>query len=153
MSQKLETVNKLNPYFINRFLDSLNKRLDVKERPLTLVKEYSIMLLYFLITIKFFVMILFEFDYETRLILFDPTLFLGGIEKYNTFIFVWGSIFGTHLHKMLYLTTSKKLLFWTQLIHMVTDSVSPFNLVFDLRDKLIKNKLISHSKLIFQISN
>jgi len=153
MSHQLEAVNKFKYYFINRFLDSSNKRFDLEERPLMFVKEYFIILLYFLLVIKFFVMLFIDFDYEVRLILFDPSIFIGGIEKFNTFIFFCGAIFGAHLHKMLYLTTSKKLLFWTQLIYLANGSVSPFEFGFDFSDRLIDKKFVSRSKLIFQISN
>jgi len=151
MSEQTEIVKY---YVINKYLDSLNKRFDAQERPLTLFKEYCIILLYAFQTIKFFVMLFINFEnYEVRLLLFDISLFMGGIEKYNTFIFFCGSIFGAYLHKMLYLTTSKKFLFWTQSIYMATGSVSPFELVSYFKDRSIANKFIYHSKLIFKISN
>jgi len=148
-----QTVNKVKYYIVNKYFDSLNKRFDPKERPLMLVKQYLIMFLYLLLTIKFFVMLFFDFDYSDRLILFDPSVFIGGIEKYNNFIFLCGTIFGAYLHHMLYLTTSKKSLVWIQLIYTAVGSVCPFEFGLDLRDRSIKNKLISRSKLIIEISN
>jgi len=153
MSEQTQEVNKVKYYFINKYLDSLNKRFDPKERLLMFVKEYLIMFLYSLQIIKFFVMLFIDLDYSDRLILFDPTLFLGGIEKYNNFIFFSGNIFGAHLHKTLYLTTSKRLLVWTQLIYAVIGSSCPFELGFDLKDRSIKNKFISRSKFTFEVLN
>ncbi len=58
----------------------------------------------YLNVLRFFVLLMLEFDYETRLILFDPSIFMGGIAKYNLFISILRDIFAGRLHELLYFT-------------------------------------------------
>jgi len=153
MSQQTERVDQIKSYFINRFLNSLSKRLDANDRPFILAKGYFIVFLYWFLIIKYVIMLFVKFDYETRLILNDPSIWIGGIHQYNTIAVIFGCIWGIRLHKMLYLTTSTKLLDWTQLIYKITGSVGPQNLRFNSMDASILNNLNSQSKLLYKLSD
>jgi len=150
MAQQVER-DQVKSFFINRFLDSLSKRLDASDRPLTLMKEYFILFIYWFIAIKYVIMIFKDLDYETRLIINDPSIWIGGIRQYNNIATLFGCIWGANIHKMLYLTTSTKLLVWTQIIYKTTDSVSPQKLGFINMDQSIQNKLYSRSKIMYKL--
>ena len=92
-------------------------------------------------------MLFIEFDYETRLILFDISLFFGGIQKYNALIFFLGFLLGTYLHKLLYLVSPKDLI-WIKLLFMCKEEV-PHS--FDRRQILINRKLFCRSRIIYKI--
>jgi hypothetical protein len=65
------------------------------------LKDYMIVI-YLLNVIKYSVLLLKDFDYETRVLLYDIPMFLGGVQKYNTIVFLLGLLLGVYLHKMLY---------------------------------------------------
>jgi hypothetical protein len=93
-------------------------------------------------------MILFiEFDYETRLILFDASIFIGGIEQYNTIICILGCLLGAYVHKFLYLKAPKDLI-WTKLLYLSKEEIPP-NL--DTREKLIYEKVFSMSRILYKV--
>jgi hypothetical protein len=83
-----------NSYFINYYFNSLNRRLDANKG--LLIRDYLIMFSSFILSLKFFMMLFIEFDYETRVILFDISLFFGGIEKFNIFICFLGFLLGAY---------------------------------------------------------
>jgi hypothetical protein len=92
-------------------------------------------------------MLFIEFDYETRLILFDISLFFGGIEKRNTFICFLGFLLGSYLYKLLYLVSPKDLI-WIKLLFMCKEEVSHS---LDRKEILMSKKLFSRSRIIYKI--
>ncbi len=146
MSQQTDQVYEFNSYFLNSYLTSLNRRLQRNERPF--IKDYVITFSHYLIdALRFFVLLIIEFNYETRLILFDPSIFIGGIAKYNLFMIILAAILGARLHQFLYLTLwgNSTLI---KLINMTRNQVLPQGL--DRREKLVYEKFIKRSKLIYK---
>ncbi len=86
--------------------------------------DYLITLSQYLNVLRFFVLLIHKFDYETRLILFDPSIFMGGIAKYNLFISILRGIFAGRLHELLYLTPLENSIS-IKLINMTRDQVLP----------------------------
>jgi len=142
MAEQNRNESKENSYFINYYFNSLNRRLDANKG--LLVRDYLIMFSSFILSLKFFMMLFIEFDYETRLILFDISLFFGGIQKYNTLIFFLGFLLGVYLHKLLYLVSPQDLI-WIKLLFMCKEEV-PHS--FDRREILINRKLFCRSRII-----
>jgi len=81
------------------------------------------------------------------------TIFFGGVEKYNTIVFILACIMGINTHRMLYLTKSKKLMAWTKLFEMIRGNVSPLKLGLDLTDRVIVDKFVSRAKFTYKVLN
>jgi hypothetical protein len=134
-----------NSYFINYYFNSLNKRMDGNKK--LLITDYLIIYSYYILCLKYFMMLFIEFDYETRLILFDLSLFMGGIQKYDLFVCILGFILGTKFYILLY-SVSQRDLIWIKLLYMSNEGI-PQNL--DRREKLIYRKTFSISRIIYKI--
>jgi hypothetical protein len=145
MAEQNRNEFKENSYFINYYFNSLNRRLYANKRPL--IRDYLIIVLYYIQCLKHFMILFIEFDYEIRLIQFDLSLFIGGIEKYNTIICILGCLLGAYLHKLLYLVSPKDLI-WIKLLYSSKEEI-PQNV--DIREKLIYNKVFSMSRILYKI--
>jgi hypothetical protein len=144
MAEKIRSEFKTNSYFINYYFNSLIKRLDGNKRPL--IRDYLIVVSYYILALNFFMTFFIEFDYETRLILFDGSILMGGIEQYNSIISILGCLFGAYLHHFLYFKMSRDAL-WIKLLYMSREEI-PHSL--DRRELLIYRKLFSRSKIIYK---
>ncbi len=80
MSQQAKKAYKMNSFLINNYLRSLDRRLKCNQKP------YVITYSYYFIGIKYFIMQFIEFDYKSRFILFDLSIFVCAIAKYKVFI-------------------------------------------------------------------
>jgi hypothetical protein len=76
MSKKLEEVNQVNNYFIDKYLKYLKRKFENNER--SHLKDYIIISIYLFNVIKNIIFLFKEFDYETRIFLCDVSLFIGG---------------------------------------------------------------------------
>ncbi len=103
---------------------------------------------YLINALRFFVLLIIEFNYKTRLILFDPPIFIDGIAKYNLVMSFLAAILGARLHELLYLTRlgNSTLI---KLIYTTRDQVLPQDL--DRREILIYEKLLKRLKFIYKI--
>jgi hypothetical protein len=140
MAEQIRSEFKANYYF-----DSLNRSLYGNKRPL--IRNYLIIISYYILCLKYFMTLFIEFDYETRLILFDGSIFIGGIEQYNTIICILGCLLGAYLHKLLYLKTSRDVL-CIKLLYMSREEILHS---LDRRELLIYRKLFSRSKIIYKV--
>jgi hypothetical protein len=134
-----------NSYFVKYYFNSLIKRLDRNKE--LLIVDYLIIYSYYILCLKYFMMLFIEFDYETRLILFDFSLFIGGIEKYDSVVCILGFLLGTNFHKLLYVGSQRDLI-WIKLLCISSKGI-PQNL--DRREKLIYRKIFSRSRIIYKI--
>jgi hypothetical protein len=134
-----------NSYFIINYSNSLNKRLNGNKS--LLIRDYLIIILYYILSLKFSMILFIEFGYETRLILFDVSLFIGGIEKYNTFILIMACLLGAYLHKLLYLVSPTDLV-WSKLLDLNEKEI-PHSM--DRREIVINKKVFSRSRIIYKI--
>ncbi len=95
-------------------------------------------------------------NYVTRLLIYDHRdiyLFIGGVEKYNILLFILGCIMAPIMRKKLYLTSSRKLMVWTQLFEMIRGSVSPQDFGLNSSHIIIVYKLLSRAKVFNKIIN
>jgi hypothetical protein len=104
-----------NSYFIKYYFNSLIKRLDGNKK--LLITDYLIIYSYYILCLKYFMMLFIEFDYETRLTLFNFSLFFGGIEKYGSFICILGFLLGTNFHRLLYVGSQRDSI-WIKLYYI-----------------------------------
>jgi hypothetical protein len=145
MAEQTKSEFIANSYFIINYSKSLNKRLAGNKR--LLIRDLLIIISYYILSLKFFMMLFIEFGYETRLILFDFSLFIGGIEKYNTFILILVCLLGAYLHKLLYLVLPTDLV-WSKLLCLNEKQISHS---LDRREILINKKVFSRSRIIYKI--
>jgi hypothetical protein len=141
---------KVNNFFIDFYLNDLNRRLN-NNKPF--LRDYVIVIILLISILKVLVTLFVELDHETHFILFNVSKFIGGVEKYNTIAFLMACIMGLNLHRMLYLTTSKKLMIWTQLFEMTRGNISPLQLGLDINDSIIVRKFISRARFVYKIAS
>jgi hypothetical protein len=153
MFELIKKVYRLFGCFIDDYLKDLNDRINEERKPF--LKDYIIVVIYLLNVIKYSVLLIKDFDYETRVLLYDIPMFLGGVQKYNTIVFLLGSLLGPYLHKMLYLTTgnSKKLFDWTKIFLLSKNYDPSRELSPDVNEFKICDKFISRSSFVYWISN
>jgi hypothetical protein len=153
MFELIRNVYRLFGCFIDDYLKDLNERINEKRKPL--LKDYIIVVIYLLNVFKYSVLLLNDFDYETRVLLYDIPMFLGGVQKYNTIVFLLGLLLGVYLHKMLYLTAgnSTKLFVWTKIFLLSKNYDSSRKPEPDVSGFKICDKFISRSSFVYRISN
>ena len=98
-------------FLIDHYLDNLKRKLNYGRR--TSLFELYLFLSYFVLIILTIVC-LFVNDLDIRLLLFDITLFIGGIRLYNSLLFILISMFGATMFMYLHFTNNHKLLKWTE---------------------------------------
>jgi len=140
---------RINNYFIDLYLNDLKKRLNINQKPF--FRDYIIIMIYLFHLLKLCVPLLIKLDYQTLIIIYDVPIFFGGIEKYTRIAFILGCFVAIYLHKMLYLTTSKKLMVWTQLFEMTRGNISPLQLGLDINDSIIVHKFIIRVRFVYKI--
>jgi hypothetical protein len=153
MFELIKSVYRLFGCFIDDYLKQLNDRINEERKPF--LKDYIIVVIYLLNVIKYTVLLLKDFDYETRVLLYDIPMFLGGIQKYNTVVLLLGSLLGAYLHKMLYLTTdnSKKLFVWTKIFLLSKNYDSSREIGPHVNGFRICDKFNSRSSFVYRISD
>jgi hypothetical protein len=153
MFELIKSVYRLFGCFIDDYLKDLNERINEERKPF--LKDYIIVVIYLLNVIKYSVLLLKDFDYETRVLLYDIPMFLGGVQKYNTIVFLLASLLGAYLHKMLYLTAdnSKRLFVWTKIFLLSKNYDSSRELGPDVNGFKICDKFISRSSFVYLISD
>jgi hypothetical protein len=151
MSNKPENKSQVNNYFIDNYLNQLRKRLENVKNPN--FKDNLFVLLYLLNVFKYILLLSVKFDYETRILLYDISLFLGGVEKYNKIIILLINVLGLSLSKMFYLTQSKELMEWTQLFEMIRGNVPSLKLGFEQKERQVVDKFRNIALNVYKILN
>ncbi len=151
MSEIKQKVIQVDNYFVNNYLNHLNRRLEINKKPQLI--DCLIMCLYLFNIFKYILLLFEKFDYETRILFYDMTLILGGLERYLKIILISTYIMGFCLHGMLYFNSSKKSMNWSQLFEMIRGNVFPSKLGLEISDKPIVDKLRIRASLIYKIIN
>jgi hypothetical protein len=138
MSNEPQNKSQVNNYFIDNYLNQLRKRLENFKNPN--FKDYLFVLLYLFNVFKYILLLSVKFDYETRILLYDVSLFMDGIEKYNKIIILLINVFGLSLSKMFSFTQSKELMEWTQLFEMIRGNVPSLELGFEPKERRVVDK-------------
>jgi hypothetical protein len=151
MSNKPENKSPVNNYFIDNYLNQLRARLETVKNPN--FKDYLFVFLYMFNILKYILLLSVKFDYETRILLYDASLFLGGVEKYNKIIILLINVMGLSITKMFYFTQSKELMEWTQLFEMIRGNVPSLKLGFEPHEKPVVDKFRNIAFNIYKILN
>jgi hypothetical protein len=151
MSEQSLKLNPVNNYFIDNYLNYLNRKLESYRKHYFI--DYIIISIYLFNVFKNILLLFKKFDYETRILVFDVSLFVGGVEKYNKLILLLINIMGIRLNKILYFTESKKLLNWTQLFEMIRGSIPPSSLGLDMSHREVITKFCKRATLLYRMLN
>ena len=121
------------------YLDSFRKRQQNCENRSTIFFNYLTLLFCIIDLVKCLLAFVFEFDFETNLILFEFSVFLGGIEKYNRILVMFACLLAICLNIELRLANRSDLTEWTQLFQIRRNRVrhlTVFNNDFDTINRL-----------------
>jgi hypothetical protein len=151
MSDEPQNKSQVNNYFIDKYLNQLSKRLENDKNPN--FKDYLFVLLYLFNVFKYILLLSVKFDYETRILLYDVSLFMDGIEKYNKIFILLINVFGLSLSKMFSFTQSKELMEWTQLFEMIRGNVPSLKLGFEPKEKRVVDKFRNMASNVYKILN
>lgn len=80
--------------FVDIYLSIINRRLNTNLQSIVRVISYLFLLSHILLITYHTISIFTEFNYETKVLLFDWTLIFGGIPKYNYMTYVVFMVFG-----------------------------------------------------------
>ena len=104
-------------FLIDFYLNKVNKRINLNEKPLII--DYLLFYNYIIGIIKFICILYLKPNYETRLHLYDFTLFFGGIQEYNIYSTIFLLTFGLIMYQMIHLNTSKATMEWIELPELI----------------------------------
>ena len=130
-------------------LNGFRKRLDKTERRKILLLAHIINLSYLFMIFKYGISLIIDFDFEIKLYLYDLSVILGGIPKYNVIylIFVW--ILGLFMNFKFHLSSDKNV---KQLLE-IFDGICGQNKIFiNISDNYyyIQKKLSKVTKLLYK---
>ena len=137
------TVPAMNAHgrFMNFYVNRLHAKCNLDKKPLFI--EYIVYVFCLLNTVKY--IICFVSNTETRKILYDPSLFMGGVPQYNRFVLILMSLFGVILFKNLHLYPSKRLVSTIHLLDIIRGKKQPDSLIekqnIDIRDIVFMTKI------------
>ena len=82
-------------------------------------------IIYMFIAIKLFITVYFDLSYETRIVLSDITVYMGGVRKYTNYA-IFAAIFSAlYFQKLFHFTTDRKLFVWIELFDMIRGLIPP----------------------------
>ena len=91
--------------------------------------------------IKYVFIILCDLSYESRMNLFDWSLFIGGLQIYTNIMLTIALIWALLLRILFYYTTNESLMVWTKLISVVTGEINKNQLGLHKRHLSLVDKL------------
>ena len=110
-----------------------------------------IVLSHLLIFIIYLSNLLLNFNNELRIILFDISLFIGGLKVFIHLVMIIGFCFGLIIQKLFYLTLDVKLFYWTKLFDIIDRKLSRNQLDLNESHDLIIKKLNVRKKQSFYL--
>ena len=115
--------NIVNNIFINYYLNSLENRLNNNTSILNYFIYYLIAFNYIFHIIKYGLSLFIEYSHETKLLLCDVSLVMGGNREYNVILLILGFIFGFIMNIEFHLSNSNKYLILIQFYKLLKHSV------------------------------
>ena len=133
-----------NNILFNSYFDRIKRK--VNQKPT--LYEYSLFVIYLIIFLK--LMICLNLNYETRIMLFDVPLMLGGIAKYNTFFLSGATVMGAVITKYIHLNTSLDMMKWTEIFESIRGCVDPEYIGFNGKHNKYYQKLCKFAENIYK---
>ena len=133
---------------IDYYLNSFNKRQHNCENKLTICCNYLTLFCYIICIVKYFLAFIIEFDFETNLLIFEMSVLLGGIEKYNRMLLMLSCLLGVCFNIYLRLANRHHVTEWTQVFAITRSNVR--QLPHFVNDFNTLNKLTRAIKLVYR---
>lgn len=137
-------------FLVDIYLNSFHRRFEKREEKLIILFNYFVIFLCLVFLIEFSLGLIIDFKYETKLYIFDITMFFGGIEKYNK-IFCFFSVFlGFILVLKLRINAKQDTKEWMKLFETMRTTTRPTFLVEE-EEKQILEKVIKFAKPFYKL--
>ena len=136
---------------IDKYLDEVNNNNENNQS--FRYYEYFIIFCYYLNLIKLIYCL--NKSNEIRLLLFDISIFTGGLQQYSSITFIIGCNFAALLFRILHMNKNKNLFKWIQLFEALSGRISPqsIDIYSELYDEKETQQLFSFAKIIYKLSN
>ena len=132
-------------YLINFYLDNSDQR-RAKNRKFRIL-FYLMIFNYIIIIFKYVVSLFIGFNNETNLLLFDLSILLGGIPKFNKIFVICIFVFGLTFRLKFYLVNDQGV----DIINQTFDLMEEHQKVHDYKDIEIIDKLNKFAKIIYKL--
>ena len=137
--------SEITNILIDTYLDSFRKRQQNCENKFVIFFNYLTIFCYAVCLVKYCLAFAIEFDFETNLIIFEISVFFGGIQKYNRIVFFFACVLGLYLNIELRLANRNDVNEWTQLFDITKNKVRQVALLDnDFRTRKKLTRLIKH---------
>ena len=117
---------------VNSFIRIGKRKICENQKPLLI--EYLVFISFIMIIINQLVCLRLT-DPHIRLYLFDMTLFIGGIEQYNSYVIIILSFMALAIFTTFHITTDKRLIMWVNIYEMIRGTAH-----FERHPLFIRNK-------------
>src|ERR1700761_8660886 len=135
-------------FLIDFYLDGFKKRRQKREKKVIVLINYFTLISHFVCVFNYCFTYSMKLKYETRLLLFDISMFMGGIEKYQKMLIIFTCILGIALNIRLRLTVTKHVTIWNQLFEMIRSKVRPLFITKN-SDNEVLNKLVKWARILY----
>ena len=142
----------VNNFLIDFYLDGFKKRRQKQENKVIVLFNYFTLFSYFVCILNLCFTYSLKLKYDTKLLLFDFSMFMGGIEKYHKIILIFCAILGFGINIMLRLRVSKHVTDWTQLFEIIRSKVKPFFINRNSYDEVLR-KLKKWARILYFTSS
>ena len=151
-SSVLAHIKPPHNFIIDFYLNSFQKRLLNTESHKNLLIGFILKFCYILIISKYCLSLVIDFDYEIKLYLYDLSVILGGIPKYNTIYFLFVCILGLFLNIKFQLSCDQN--FWELLqIFDEINGLNRINIFYPFSNDINQRKLTSFTKMAYKFMN
>ena len=134
---------------IDCYINSYKKRRQNSEKKIIIFINYFTIISNLIFIFNLCLGLVFKLKYETKLLLFDLSMFFGGIEKYNKIILIFTSILAITLNYKLRVEASEYIEQWVLIYEMM--KIKTMKLFLEKRSSRTLNNLIKSIKIIFPI--
>ena len=138
----------VNNFLIDFYLDGFKKRRQKRENKVIVLFNYFTLISYSVCFLNLCFTYSLKLKFETKLLLFDVWMFMGGIEKYHKIVLIFCTILGIGVNIMLRLRVSKHVTDWTQLFEMIRSKVKPLFINRNSYDEVLR-KLKKWARILY----
>ena len=138
-------------FLVDSCLKNYRKRLEGNKSLKNLFIAYIIGFCYILMIIKYSLSLFIEFDYEMKLYLYDLSVIIGGIPKYNTIFLIFAFILGLFLNIKFRLKTDNNFRQISDIFDDISDRKRVFIDIQHLNNNLFHKRLTKFTKLVYNL--
>ena len=143
------TENFLIDFYLKRF----QKRYENNETTKTIIIYYLMNLCFVLMLFKYVLCLFVRFDYQTSLYLYDLSVLLGGIPRYNLILMICVWILGLYLNIKFTSKPDKSYLEFSKLFDLISGRNHMLWTLLDENENRILNKVTVFVRYIYKLIN